>query len=314
VLALSAPAATGREHAERYPGHWKPLAILLLLMSLDEAASLHEGTIEPLRSALGTGGPFYYAWVIPGMVFVLAFALAYRGFLLGLPPKTRGMFAVAGTLYVCGALVTEMVGGVYADSYGEVGIAYLTITSVEEYLEMLGVATLLYALMLRTGEPLALAGTAAESSGFRAEVSHYRHAWGYCHAWGYFVGPPQGAPSALPASRRAANRAIVPTPSTSANPNTVHLTGGPSGLAMKAKAHPAALADREGARLLLERKGAAFLLQLRPRGQTPATGERICVSGSPSSLAFRWRSCNAGVGGYGSRKASSRSSCLRAPR
>jgi hypothetical protein len=168
-LALSAPG-TGREHAERYPGHWKALAILLLLMSLDEAASLHEGAIEPLRSALGTGGPFYYAWVIPGMVFVLAFALA-RGFLLGLPPKTRAMFAVAGTLYVCGSLVMEMVGGAYSDSYGEAGIAYVTITSVEEYLEMLGVATLLYALMiLHTGKAQARAGTAAEASGFRAEA------------------------------------------------------------------------------------------------------------------------------------------------
>ena len=154
LFALSV-SATDAEHPVRYAGRWKVLAIVLLLMSLDESVALHEKTIEPLRSALNTGGPFYYAWVIPGAIFVLAFALAYRGFLLDLPPKTRRLFAVAGTLYVCGALLVEMVGGVYADAYGKGGLSYLTITSVEEYLEMLGVATLLYALMLQTESPSA---------------------------------------------------------------------------------------------------------------------------------------------------------------
>jgi hypothetical protein len=148
VLALSVPI-TGREHAVRYAGRWKVLALLLLLMSLDEAVALHERTIEPLRSALNGGGPFYFTWVIPGAIFVLGFALAYRKFLLDLAPKIRRLFAIAGTLYVCGALITEMIAGGYVESFGSAGIAYLVMASVEEYLEMLGVATLLYALMLR---------------------------------------------------------------------------------------------------------------------------------------------------------------------
>jgi hypothetical protein len=148
LLAFSL-AVRDWEHTARYAGHWRVLAIVLLFMSLDEAVSLHERTIEPLRSALNTSGPFYYAWVIPGTAFVLAFVLAYRRFLLDLPPnKSRRLFAAAGTLYVCGALVMEMVGGAYVDSYGDANIAILTIIAVEEYLEMLGATTLLYALML----------------------------------------------------------------------------------------------------------------------------------------------------------------------
>lgn len=152
MFAFSA-LARNEEHTARYAGRWKVLSIVLLLMSLDEAVGLHERTIEPLRSALKAGGPFYYAWVIPALIFVLAFALAYRRFLLDLSSKTRRLVAVAGTLYVCGALIMEMVGGAYADAYGGAGIAYLAITSVEECLEMLGLATLLYALMLQTGKP-----------------------------------------------------------------------------------------------------------------------------------------------------------------
>jgi hypothetical protein len=147
-LALSA-STTAREHAVRYAGRWKVLAFMFLLMSLDEAIALHERTIEPLRSALSASGPFYFTWVIPGATFVLGFALAYRRFLLDLPPKTRRLFAIAGTLYVCGALITEMAGGSYVEAFGGAGIGYLIIFSVEEYLEMLGIATLLYALMLR---------------------------------------------------------------------------------------------------------------------------------------------------------------------
>jgi hypothetical protein len=142
LLILVAPDTAG-EHAVRYAGRWKVLALLLLLLSLDEAMSLHEKTIEPLRWALNAGGPFYFTWVIPGAIFVLGFALAYREFLLNLPPKLRRLFAIAGILYVCGALIMEMVGGSYVDSYGAASIAYLMIASVEEYLEMLGGATLL---------------------------------------------------------------------------------------------------------------------------------------------------------------------------
>jgi hypothetical protein len=152
LLAFGQPA-TNREHAVRYAGRWKVLALGFLLMSLDEALVLHEKTVEPLRAAFNAGGPFYYTWVIPGAIVVLGFALAYYKFLLNLPPEQRRLFAIAGTLYVCGALIMEMVGGAYADSYSDRNIAYLMIVSVEEYLEMLGIATLLYALMLRTEPP-----------------------------------------------------------------------------------------------------------------------------------------------------------------
>ena len=154
LLAFGQPA-TNREHAVRYAGRWKVLALWFLLMSLDEVLSLHERTGEPLRAAFkfNAGGPFYYAWVIPGAIVVLGFALAYYKFLLNLPPEQRRLFAIAGTLYVCGALIMEMVGGAYADSYGDRSIATLMLVSVEEYLEMWGIATLLYALMLRTAPP-----------------------------------------------------------------------------------------------------------------------------------------------------------------
>ena len=61
LLAFSVPARDGG-HAARYAGRWRVLAVLLLLMSLDETVSLHERTIESLRAALSAGGPFYFTW------------------------------------------------------------------------------------------------------------------------------------------------------------------------------------------------------------------------------------------------------------
>src|SRR2546430_2508277 len=44
----------------------------------------------------GWGGLLYYAWVIPGAVCTVIFAMAYVRFLMHLPPKTRWLFTMAG--------------------------------------------------------------------------------------------------------------------------------------------------------------------------------------------------------------------------
>ncbi|MEG4496038.1 hypothetical protein QUB05_21340 [Microcoleus sp. F10-C6] len=154
-ILLGIIAAAKKKQGDRYFGHWKTLAFMFVLFSVDEILSLHEILIiNDLREALHLGGFFYFIWVIPGAIFVAFTALAYLKFLLHLPRKTRDFFLLAGTIYVGGALGMEMVCGYYADAVGQRKLIYGLLASVEEILEMVGVIVFIYALLSYIGSYL----------------------------------------------------------------------------------------------------------------------------------------------------------------
>jgi len=120
-----------------YAGHWAALALIFLVLSLDEAASSHEATIQPLRVTLGARGIFYFAWVIPGLALVGLLGVIYWGFMRALPPPTRTRFVGAAGIYVAAALGMEMVGGYVVNYYGQKNITFALLAAAEETLEML---------------------------------------------------------------------------------------------------------------------------------------------------------------------------------
>ncbi len=128
-------------------GSWLGLSIVFFYLSFDEFISIHERLILPLRNAYNTRGLFYYPWVIVGAIFVFIFLLVFGRFIITLPKKTRRLFLIAGTIYVAGAIGTEMVGGYYADYYTVDDMIYVLITTLEEVLEMLGIIVFIYALL-----------------------------------------------------------------------------------------------------------------------------------------------------------------------
>ena len=130
-----------------YARHWGLLVLIFVGLSVDEAASLHEMAVHPLRALLRARGVLYFAWVVPGAVFVLAVGLAYLRFLLHLPPAARRGFIVAGGLFVGGALGMELAGGYVAHYHGEGTPLYTAMTTVEECLEMLGIVVFIHALL-----------------------------------------------------------------------------------------------------------------------------------------------------------------------
>jgi len=140
-------ASIRKRAGDRYALHWRVLSIIFLYLSVDEAASIHELAIGPLRSALNTSGIFYFAWVIPAAALVLLFVLAYLRFLAHLPGKTRRLFLLAGIIYVSGALGMELVGGYQTDFYGRENMVYALIANTEEFFEMMGVVVFIYALL-----------------------------------------------------------------------------------------------------------------------------------------------------------------------
>ena len=146
ILALIASVkARAGDHFTRY---WLALAVIFLCLSIDEASSLHERLMSPVRDLLGVGGWLRFAWVIPGMVFVAAFGLAYLRFLFHFPKRPRLLLVVAGCLYVGGAIGLEMVGGHHAAFYRANSFTYSVITTIEEGLEMSGIIVFIYTLLV----------------------------------------------------------------------------------------------------------------------------------------------------------------------
>ncbi len=101
-----------------------------------------------LEKRFDTTGLFAYAWVIPGAGFVLICLVSFWKFLMNLPFRTRNLFIIAGGCFVGGAIGIEMIGGQYADLYGEAqDMTYSVIATFEESLEMMGIILLIHALL-----------------------------------------------------------------------------------------------------------------------------------------------------------------------
>lgn len=131
-----------------YINYWTTLSVIFLLLAIDEFASLHEKLIEPLQAKLNASGFFYFAWVIPGAAFTFVCLLIFTQFLKHLPAQTRRLFLLAGSLYVSGTLGIEMIGGYYSSTIdGENNFIYAIIVTIEESLEMLGIAIFIYSLL-----------------------------------------------------------------------------------------------------------------------------------------------------------------------
>jgi hypothetical protein len=135
-----------RARGGRDPGHWRALAALLAAASVDEVAKLHEhlGRLQPL---LDTHGPVYFAWVIPGSLVTVGLVLLFARFHHRLPVRTRRGLALATALYFTGALVVEALGGWRAEIMGMNNMTHSLIATVEEVLELAGVAVLIVTLL-----------------------------------------------------------------------------------------------------------------------------------------------------------------------
>ncbi len=147
-LFLAVVWLSERRRHTRFHSHWFGLSVILLAFSVDEIACLHEKLNDPVRSLLGVGGFFRFAWVIPGLVFVFFVLVSYRRFYGSLPQTTRRKLGLAAAVYFAGSLGLEMVGGKWSEQYGRSGFGYGALTGAEELFEMVGVFLLIDCLAL----------------------------------------------------------------------------------------------------------------------------------------------------------------------
>lgn len=125
---------------------WMGLSLIFIFLAIDEFASIHERIDTPLRAALNTSGLLFYAWVIPYALGLLIFVAAYLKFLLRLPKEIMLLFITSGAIFVTGALGLELLEGIIHDNYGY-GVLYQICYTIEEVMEMFGIALFIYALL-----------------------------------------------------------------------------------------------------------------------------------------------------------------------
>ncbi|MDJ0976479.1 MAG: hypothetical protein QNJ98_18615 [Planctomycetota bacterium] len=151
--ALLATGAVRRGNGERDARKWTVLGVVFLVLAVDEAASLHEMTIEPMRALLGQpDGLLRFAWVVPGALFVAVMAITYVPFLRALPRATARGFVLAGVLFVGGAIGLELVEGIMMANDGGPSLGLSMAVNVEETLEMLGVVLLIHTVLCYLAE------------------------------------------------------------------------------------------------------------------------------------------------------------------
>jgi hypothetical protein len=143
-----------------FAGHWLALFLLFVFLSLDEAASIHEATIEPLQRITGRpGGVWQPTWVFVGIALVTAVAVAFLRFFLHLPRSERRQVALAAALFVLGAIGTEMATAALfttSDPTYKASVIYAVLAHIEELLEMLGVVVFIDFLLRRLSRTAAL--------------------------------------------------------------------------------------------------------------------------------------------------------------
>lgn len=141
-------------HAKKHDTYlaWAGLSAIFLFLALDEMTEIHEMLVGLIRNSLNTSGVLYFAWVIPYAVLLLIFVLTYFKFLLRLPTRTRNLFILSGVTYVTGALGFELIGGQISQLYGINSLNYAVSYTIEETLEMLGIAFLIYTICSYIGE------------------------------------------------------------------------------------------------------------------------------------------------------------------
>jgi hypothetical protein len=131
-------------------GFWFFLACVFLFLAYDEAFSVHERIGKLIGGMIGSQRG-HFTWLAAGIGFAaLVGALSLR-FVFRMPPRTRGLIVLSGTIFVAGAVGFEIIGGWrYAQALPTVqhpDALYFACVAAEESLEMLGMALFNYTLL-----------------------------------------------------------------------------------------------------------------------------------------------------------------------
>jgi hypothetical protein len=149
ALLLGVVARVKLLQGDRFRWHWLGLALLFVLLSLDEGAMLHETVQWALTTNVRQTDPAYnlinilYTSVLALLVLVVTLR-----FLAALPVRTRKLFVLSGVVFIGGAIAVDYVGEVIRNERaGGATLLYAVVNGIEEGMEMAGVTLFVYALL-----------------------------------------------------------------------------------------------------------------------------------------------------------------------
>jgi hypothetical protein len=128
---------------------WVGLSIVFLFLGMDEMFQIHEKFNGIVGGKIETTGFLYYGWVIPYFILTFIFLIIYLKFLMALEPRIRKLFILSGAIFVVGAIGLEMIAAnyMYSNNTDTTDINVFLFGTVEEVLEMLGIALFIYTLL-----------------------------------------------------------------------------------------------------------------------------------------------------------------------
>lgn len=157
ATALVAGHMAHHESGRSQRRFWAVTAFLLGFLSIDEAASIHEGFQVLGNFIVPRTGIFYFSWWAPYLLALAPVLAVMTPGLLSLPKQTRNTLVISGAIFLTGAVGVELIEAAAYDqivSMAPDNPALVPLTQrfkllamVEECLELLAVALVLRALL-----------------------------------------------------------------------------------------------------------------------------------------------------------------------
>lgn len=146
-LAVTAAAAfaVGRDGETR---HWNLVALVLLALSIDEIATVH----ERLAALPGIPGIGSRGWAGAGLLLVAVVGARLLPWALRLDRALRASLLLGAATFVLGAVGFEVLSGMRSAGDGEQDGLFWVLSTIEEDLELLGVGIVLHALLGRLAD------------------------------------------------------------------------------------------------------------------------------------------------------------------
>jgi hypothetical protein len=126
---------------------WIFISVLLLFLSFDELAQVHEQLTYHTQNVLGgVSGLFYFAWVIPYGIILLLISFYLIPFLLKLSTTTKYTIIGGALVFVLGAIGMEMIGARFYEIGGVYHPGFIIGSSLEEFMEITGLLIAVWGL------------------------------------------------------------------------------------------------------------------------------------------------------------------------
>ncbi len=142
-------AFSKKQSKDLFSKHWKWLAIIFLIMAIDETAQIHESFSRIFSVFLPDGYWLFdakFAFFLIGVPLTLVLGFIFLKFLLHLPKKTKRLFIIAGAIFLGGALGLEFFSN-YLHHIHTHYFWFRITQSMEEIFELSGIVIFNYAIL-----------------------------------------------------------------------------------------------------------------------------------------------------------------------